>query len=215
MGASPSVSPKSAATDADSPTMAILAAKHLDHARTYYGEKSTEFMNFKLALKPMVMLYGDKYASGFGPVEFRGCRDSWRAKDVSRRYINRQMKRLKRCLRGYISFGMFPATRVQEISCIDPLTKGRTTAKERDPVKPVSDALVEPTLPRMPRVVVGMVRLQRLVGCRPGEIGATTPGMIDRTSEVWEIRLTNHKTAWRDHERAIYVGPKAQEILRR
>jgi hypothetical protein len=66
--------------------MAILADKYLDHARTYYGEKSTEFMNFKLALKPMVMLYGDKYASGFGPVEFRGCRDGWLG-DTSLLYV--------------------------------------------------------------------------------------------------------------------------------
>ncbi|MFN9918051.1 MAG: site-specific integrase, partial [Pirellulaceae bacterium] len=102
-----------------------------------------------------------------------------------------------------------------EISCIDPLKKGRTTAKERDPVKPVSDAVVEQTLPHMPPVVADMVRLQRLVGCRPGEVVAITPGMVDRTSDVWEIRLANHKTAWRGHERTIYVGPKAQEILRR
>ena len=38
--------------------------------------------------------------------------------------------------------------------------------------------------------------------------------MIDARGEVWTIRLTEHKTAWRGHARLIFAGPKAQAILK-
>jgi integrase len=37
--------------------------------------------------------------------------------------------------------------------------------------------------------------------------------MVDRTNPVWEIKLENHKTAWRGKSRTIYVGPLAQAVL--
>ncbi len=59
-----------------------------------------------------------------------------------------------------------------------------------------------------------MVRFQRLTGCRPGEVCKLKPNMVDRKNPVWEIRLENHKTAWRGKSRTIYVGPQAQAVLR-
>jgi len=38
--------------------------------------------------------------------------------------------------------------------------------------------------------------------------------MVDRDSDVWEINVAKHKTAWRGKKRTIYVGPKAQDVLR-
>ncbi len=58
-----------------------------------------------------------------------------------------------------------------------------------------------------------MVEFQRIVGCRPGELCGIKPSMIDKTSDVWEIRLENHKTAYRGKSRTIYVGSRAQAVL--
>ena len=58
-----------------------------------------------------------------------------------------------------------------------------------------------------------MVRFQRLTGCRPGEVCKLKPNMVDQTNPVWEIKMENHKTAWRGKSRTIYVGPQAQAVL--
>lgn len=97
--------------------------------------------------------------------------------------------------------------------CVASLKANRTTARETDEIEPVPDAVVEATLPHLPPVVADMVRFQSLVGCRPGEVCAIKPCMVDRSFDVWEIKLKEHKTAWRDKKRVIYVGPQAQKIL--
>jgi len=58
-----------------------------------------------------------------------------------------------------------------------------------------------------------MIRFQRLTGCRPGEVCAITPSMVDRTSDIWTVKLSSHKTAYRGKERTIFVGPQAQAVL--
>ena len=80
-------------------------------------------------------------------------------------------------------------------------------------MEPVSDAVVEETVKHLPQILRDMVRVQRLIGCRPGEVCQLTPGMIDRTSDVWEAVLKIHKNAHRGQSRTLSIGPKAQAIL--
>jgi integrase len=96
---------------------------------------------------------------------------------------------------------------------VEGLRKGRTTAPESEPVKPVADDIVEATLPHLPSVVADMVRFQRLTGCRPGEVCQLRPMDVDRSGEVWEYRPASHKTDYRGRERVIFIGPKAQALL--
>ncbi|HVX16251.1 MAG TPA: site-specific integrase [Pirellulales bacterium] len=60
-----------------------------------------------------------------------------------------------------------------------------------------------------------MVRFQRLTGARPGEVCSLRPCDVDRSGEVWVHRPASHKTQHHGHERVIFVGPKAKEILSR
>ncbi|MBI3838138.1 MAG: site-specific integrase [Planctomycetia bacterium] len=82
------------------------------------------------------------------------------------------------------------------------------------PIKPVSDADVDATLPHLPAVVADIVRFQRLTGCRPTEACIVRPIDVDRTGTVWLYRPHFHKTEHHGRERIVFVGPKAQEILR-
>lgn len=96
---------------------------------------------------------------------------------------------------------------------IEPLKRGRTDAPEPTPVEPVDPAIVDQTLPFLPPVVADMVQIQLQVGCRPGELCQITPGMVDRSEDIWQIRLDQHKTAHKGKSRTLYVPPKAQLIL--
>jgi integrase len=60
-----------------------------------------------------------------------------------------------------------------------------------------------------------MVAVQRLTGMRPGEVVIMRPCDIDRqSSRTWIYRPESHKTEHHDIDRVVFLGPRAQEILR-
>ncbi len=59
-----------------------------------------------------------------------------------------------------------------------------------------------------------MVRVQLLTGCRAKELMTMRGCDLTRGEPNSEYRPAWHKTAWRDKDRVIIVGRRAQEILR-
>ena len=56
--------------------------------------------------------------------------------------------------------------------------------------------------------------LMRLTGGRPSEVLGMTAAGIDRSDQsCWVYRLADHKTAHHGKARAIFIGPRAQEII--
>ena len=108
---------------------------------------------------------------------------------------------------------LLPASVHQNLMAVTNLRKGFCKAVEHPKVKPIADADVEATLPFMPPVVRDMVRLQRLLGCRPCEITAMRPCDVDTSTEVWVYAPESHKTEHHGKDRPILIGPKAQGVL--
>ena len=111
--------------------------------------------------------------------------------------------------RAIVTFGRS----YQALAAVPSLRKGRTMARETDPVQPVEEATVEETLPHLPSVVADMVRLQKLCGCRPQEVCSIRPFDVDRTGDVWLYRPTSHKTQHLGRQRVIAVGTTSVRIL--
>jgi integrase len=101
----------------------------------------------------------------------------------------------------------------QGLLAVGGLARGRTDAPEPDPVGPVTDADVDKTLPYLSRHVRGMVEVQRLTGMRPGEVCRLRAADIDRVGPVWFYRPAQHKTAHKGKDRAVAIGPRAQQVL--
>jgi integrase len=59
-----------------------------------------------------------------------------------------------------------------------------------------------------------MIELQRLTGMRPGEVTAMRGGDLNTSGKVWTYEPAQHKTAHHGHRRTIFIGPKAQDVLR-
>ncbi len=202
-------------------TMAELFLAYLDHAEPYYGTDSTELANLKLAIKSVASLYSELSTADFGPLEFETVRNYWVTKQsgkrgnrtCSRQYCNVQMKRLVRIVKFGVAKGLVPPSVHQVLKCIDPLKRGRGSSPESAGVLPVTRTDVEATVRFLTPVVADMVRVQLLLGCRPGELVQLTPGMIDRSGDVWTITIVEHKTAYRGKARVIYAGPQVQAIL--
>lgn len=204
-------------------TMAMMMSGYVAHAKAYYGTgPGSEWIQIKYAIKPVKRLYASLPATEFGPVQFKAVRQAMleserivkgETKRLARSTINAQMKRIARMVKWAAAEGKIPASVFETLRLIPGLKKGRSTAVETSPIKPVSAEVVNATLAYLPPTVADMVRLQELIGCRPGELCKLTPGMIDRSSAEWVAKLGEHKTAHHGHERNIYFGPKAQAIV--
>ena len=225
---SPEYSPNSTG-----PTMADICLAYLDHARTYYPT-GNEYDNLVMAVRPISKFYATLPANQFGPTHFRTIRDWWIKTPIefarssksdpkskpkpprfrSRKTINEQMNRLTRVIKWAVAQGMVPVAVHQTLKCIEPLKAGRSDAKETKPISCVPQSLVDATIPLLTPVLQSMVRLQQLVGCRPGELVRITPSMIDGSGDVWTIQLLKHKTAHHGKTRTLYLGPKSQAILK-
>jgi integrase len=108
---------------------------------------------------------------------------------------------------------MVPADVHLRLKAVEGLRKGRSGAKEGRKVRPVRDAHVDAVRPFVSRQVWAMIELQRLTGMRSGEAVMMRTADLDRSGSVWVYSPPSHKGEHRDHERRIFIGPKAQEIL--
>ena len=203
-------------TEPDDLAVCELMASYLKFAQGYYikdGKVTSEFACILAAMKPLRFLYGDSPVANFGPKALKAVREQMIREGVCRSTVNSQVKRLQRMFKWGASEELVSPTVYQAVATVSGLRKGRTEAKERPPVLPVSDATIDQTLPHLPDVVADMVRLQRFSGARPGEVIKLRPCEIDPSGEVWEYHPGSHKTEHHDKQRIIFFGPQAQQLL--
>ncbi len=197
-------------------TVAELALAYWRFARGYYvrdGRPTETLERIKVALRCLRASYAHTLAEDFGPLAFQAIQQTLAGSGRSRPYCNNLMQTIRRVFKWAVSQELLPESVYRALATVPGLRKGRTEAPEPAPVLPVADAVVDATLPYLPAVVADMVRVQRMLGCRPGEVCMMRPGDIDRTGEVWEYRPASHKTEHRGRQRSIFIGPKAQEVL--
>ncbi len=201
----------------DAITITELAAHFWTWASAYYagpgGVANGQVYLVRSALRPLRQLYGDCLVTEFGPKRLEALQQRLVDEGKARGYVNHLVQIIRQTFRWGTSKELVPVAVYQALATVAGLRKGKTSARETAPVGPVSDAAVEATLSHLPLVVADMVRLQRLTGCRPGEVCSLRPCDVDRTSDPWVYRPATHKTAHRGKARAIYIGPKAQEVL--
>jgi integrase len=198
----------------DALTVVELLAAYVPFAKRYYGNtRRGEFANMKRAMKPVLKLYGPTPAAAFGPQELKAVRQVLVTRGLGRTYINATVHRIVRLFRWAVAEGLLPPTVPQALAMVPGLRKGRSEARETDPVRPVDMQVVQATLPHLSPIVAAMVQLQMFSGARPGEICRLRPCDIDRSGDVWLARLSEHKTAHHDRERTIFIGPQGQRVL--
>ncbi len=195
-------------------SVAMMLADYLRYCRVYYGTgKTSEYVRIKPAVKVLKDLYADHEAAEFGPIGYKAVRQVMIEAGLSRQGVNARMKKVVRAFKWAASEGKIPAGVFGTLKLIPSLKSGRTVAPDTEPVTPVADWIVDKTVTSLPQIVADMVRLQRLIGCRPGEVCNLTPASFDRTNDVWVATLSEHKTKHHGHTRKLYVGPQAQAII--
>ena len=198
-------------------TVAELARSYWDFAKGYYrkDDRPTGSLGVvRVALRHLTLAYGYTLAKDFGPLALEALQVKLIGADLSRNTINEQVACIRRVFRRAVAKQLLPPAVLQALEALPGLRKGRTTAKEPEPVRPVAPEVVETTLPFLQPVVQDMVSFERLTGCRPSEACSLRPCDVDTTTDIWLYRPQSHKCEHHDIVRVICIGPKAQCILR-
>ena len=127
-------------------SIAALAVKYDDFARAYYvknGVPTDERYAIKMAIGPLVKLYGSTPADEFGPKRLKAVRQQivskGRKKDgspLSRKYINYQAAIVVRIFRWAVEEELVPVSVYQALKTVAGLQRGRVSrVRESRPIR--------------------------------------------------------------------------------
>lgn len=216
-------SPRTQAASSPSPggldlTISELMVAYWDkHVTVYYsknGRPTSEVDNVRQALRFLRRLFGSTRTREFGPQALKLVRQAMVEAGRRRTLINKDVNRVRGMFRWAVEHELLPVTVYQCLLTVAALRRGRSPAKEAEPILPVPEEHVRATLPFLSPQVAAMVQLQLATGARPGEITALRPRDITLAEGVWAYRPMEHKTEHFGRQRAIFLGPRAQELLR-
>ena len=189
-----------------------VIAEYWSYSRAMYAENTIH--KIKSALRPLQHLYGSMPACEFGPKALVAVRQSMIERGLARSTINDLVAVIKRMFKWSVANELVPSNVYQALRAVDGLYKDRSAARETDPVSPVPDAHVAAIQPHVSRQIWGLVQLQLLTAARSGDIVKTRPVDLDTSGGIWLYSPLKHKTAHRGHKRTIYIGPRAQSVIR-
>jgi integrase len=223
-------------------TINELILRFWPHAEQHYrhadGTPTNELNDFRLSLKPLRETYGRTSAKDFGPLALKALRQKMIAQPITttikevdhvtgkaklvekvlrvglaRGVINQRISRIRRMFRWAVENELAPPSVLHALQAVRGLQAGRSAARETAPVRPVSDKLINDTLPFLTPTVAAMVRLQRLTGMRSGELVIMRGCDLDTTGDIWLYRPSQHKNSHRGLGRVIPLGPRARKIV--
>jgi integrase len=198
-----------------------LVSRYWEHALRFYGRPdgaaSSELARLRRLLAstaPLRAFYGPTPAAEFGPLALKLVRGELLKLGWCRSSVNAAVQRIVRMFRWAVSEQLLPPAVHQALAAVEGLRLGRCDARESEAVRPVPEAHVAAVRPCVSPIVRDMIDLQLLTGARPGEICAMRTCDVDTAGTLWLYRPPTHKTLHHGHGRTIYIGPKAQAILR-
>jgi len=204
--------------DRNTVTVAEVVAAFRRHALSYYrdadGKVGKHVTNIDEAVRPLLKLYSNTPALEFGPLRLKAVRQGFIDAGRVRSNINRLVGRIRHVFKWAAENELIPAAVHYGLTAVGGLQAGRSSAAESDPVKPVPLELVEAVIPHVSPQIAAMIRLQLLTGMRPGEVTIMRGTDIDMSAKPWAYRPAHHKNQHRGHERVIYLGPRAEEVIR-
>jgi integrase len=204
----------------DAPSLSVdeLALLYLKHARTHYrknGVETSEVNCITQALRHLIRWHGPTLCRSFGPKALKQVREGMISAGLVRSSINIHIGRIRRMFKWGVAEELIPVETYQRLCTLVGLEQGRSAARESEPVTPVAVAMIDAVRPFVSRQIWGMVQLQLLTGMRPGEVLQIRGFDLNMSDRIWEYVPQSHKTEHKGKQRVIFIGPKAQAILKR
>lgn len=205
-------------TDSGQISIVEIMVGYWRHAQAYYrkadGTQTGEASRIKRELAPLKRLYGRTPAMEFGPLKLKAVRDDVIALKWCRTSVNHAIGTIKRMFRWATENELLPSNVFHALQSVTGLKAGRSEAPESEPVQPVADAHALAILPLVSRQVGAMIQLQLITAMRPGEACAMRGCDLDTTTKLWAYKPAEHKIQHHGHDRVVYLGPQAQQIIK-
>lgn len=192
----------------------LYLTEHVDQHYRKNGEPTLEVHCIKGALAVLLESHADTNAADFGLLSLESVRSQMIARDWVRTSININIGRIRRMFKWAASMQLIHVNVYQALETLSGLQKGRCSARESDPILPVPSSCVEAVKLLVSPTVAALIDLQLACGCRPGEAIGMRAIDLSMSGDVWEFRPAEHKTEHHGRQRIIYLGPKAQAIIR-
>lgn len=203
--------------DPRGPTVSAACLRYLEHAERHYrhpdGRPTSQMGFVRKALAVTCELFGRTLASEFRGRRLKEVRERMVSLGWCRRNVNAHVACVRRAWRWLAGEELVPPEAYQSLAAVAGLARGRTEARDPEPVGPADPAAVEATLPHLTPHLADAARLQLLTACRPGEALGCRPCDLEMRGGVWRWEPKDHKTAWRGKSRVILLGPKAQALV--
>jgi hypothetical protein len=134
----------SAATKPDGITINELMLAFCQYAEMYYrradGTSTNELGEYRYSLRPLKELYGALPVNEFRPLKLDAVRQRMLDAGWCRTLINRRIWRIVRMFKWGVAKEMVTESVYNALATVGSLAKGRTEARESEPVKPVPEA---------------------------------------------------------------------------
>jgi integrase len=219
-------------------TIGELVVRFMEHAEGFYVHPGTkeptgEMPVLRAAFRALLRLHSRTTAAEFGPLALKALRKAlvtglWQTPDeqarrtaerrpigVTRSTVNHYFARIRLLFTWGVSEELIPVQVADALKSVAGLARGKSDARETEPVTPVSSVVIDDTLPWLPPVVRDMIGVLLLTGMRCGELCIMRARDLDMTGSAWLYRPATHKNKHRGMNRAVAIGPRAQAIIRK
>lgn len=206
-------------------TLGRICARYALHVLERYtkrGKPTSYALGLAAILREVEASHGHVAAGEFGPVALAAIRSGWvqPGRDgsparMARATANQWAKGVVEMYGWAVAGELIPAAPWEALRALGPLTP-RDGGRGVKRVQGVPLAVVEATLPAVPRPGPALVRLLLASGMRPSEACSIRPCDLDTSGDVWVYRVADdwNKTEWVGKARTVYLGPRSQAILR-
>lgn len=194
-----------------------MAAAYLAHCEGYYrlpsGEPTSEMGVTGKAMKALCDLYGCDLAEEFSPKKLKAILRSMETSGLARTTVNAYLWRIKAAFGWACEEEVIPPHVYHGLTCVRGLKKGRSKAREPEPIEDVPWSVVSATLPHLTPAAATMALAQYYCAMRPQDICSMRPAHLRRDGNVWLYIPPWHKNAWRGTELVKAVPKIAQDLL--
>ena len=136
-------------------TVNELALSYWRFAKSYYrvepGKSQGAIERVRLALRPLREAYGHCLARDFGPLGLQAIQQQLAGSGKSRSYVNELVQTIKQVFKWAVSREIVSASLHQALATVPGLRKGRSPAREPEPIRPWPTMSSTPPCPTSPR----------------------------------------------------------------
>lgn len=195
-------------------TVADVVASFLLWAEKNYSARGRELHNFRLAVKPLLELFGTDLASSLDALCLERLRDSFPGRGWNQTTSNRRLSRIKTLWKWAERNQLVPRGSAAHLATVrglainKPGVRGKRTRRH-----PTEDEVNKVALAMSVRAGTAL-QVQWLTGMRTSEVLMMRAGDIDRSGDVWLYTPGMHKNDWRGQERVVPLSLRCQALLR-